>query len=60
MNQQVPASSLNARMAFAEKLARECGELAVRESAHLAVSSKGAHDVLTQEKQVLQELRRVL
>lgn len=48
MNQQVPASSLNARMAFAEKLARECGELAVRESAHLAVSSKGAHDVLTQ------------
>ncbi|HPH15271.1 MAG TPA: inositol monophosphatase family protein, partial [Burkholderiaceae bacterium] len=48
MNQQVPASSLTARMAFAEELARECGELAVRESAHLAVSSKGAHDVLTQ------------
>jgi myo-inositol-1(or 4)-monophosphatase len=41
-------ATLLARLHFAEALARSCGELAIRESAQLSVSSKGAHDVLTQ------------
>lgn len=36
------------RYAFAVQLARSCGALALREAAQLQVSSKGAHDVLTQ------------
>ena len=40
--------ALAARFQFAEQLARICGELAINESKHLSVSSKGAHDVLTQ------------
>ncbi len=40
--------SLPARFQFAEQLARSCGELAIHESQQLSVSSKGAHDVLTQ------------
>ncbi len=42
------AAALAKRLAFAETLARACGALALREAAHLDVSSKGAHDVLTQ------------
>lgn len=48
MNHPAPNPTLAARLQFAETLARDCGELAVRESAQLSVSSKGAHDVLTQ------------
>ena len=48
MNPSLTDSALNSRLIFAEKLARECGALAVHESAQLAISSKGAHDVLTQ------------
>lgn len=36
------------RLQFAIALARECGELAIQESRNLKISSKGAHDVLTQ------------
>ncbi len=39
---------LQARLQFAQQLARDCGALALREAQHLSVSSKGAHDVLTQ------------
>ncbi len=43
------------RLQFAEKLARACGELAVREASHLKVSSKGVHDVLTQADLAVEE-----
>jgi len=48
MNQLALNPLFAARFQFAETLARQCGELAVRESARLSISSKGVHDVLTQ------------
>ncbi len=36
------------RLQFAERLARACGVLAIREAKQLSISSKGVHDVLTQ------------
>jgi myo-inositol-1(or 4)-monophosphatase len=48
MNTSRLPAPLHTRLIFAERLARECGELAVRESTQLAVSAKGPHDVLTQ------------
>lgn len=48
MTSSLSTPELDARFKFAEQLARICGELAVNESKQLSVSSKGAHDVLTQ------------
>ena len=48
MTSSLSTLELDARFKFAEQLARICGELAVNESKQLSVSSKGAHDVLTQ------------
>jgi myo-inositol-1(or 4)-monophosphatase len=53
-----PTASLAARLTFAEKLARECGALALRESENLNVSSKGPHDVLTQADLAVERLIR--
>ena len=48
MSQDHYSAALAERLRFAESLARSCGELAIRESGQLAVSTKGVHDVLTQ------------
>ncbi|MEY4757173.1 MAG: hypothetical protein RJA34_2071 [Pseudomonadota bacterium] len=48
MSHRQSSPNLADRLRFAENLARVCGDLAIRESAQLAVSAKGAHDVLTQ------------
>jgi myo-inositol-1(or 4)-monophosphatase len=46
------------RLEFAITLARDCGALARREAAQLQVSSKGAHDVLTQADLAVEQLVR--
>ena len=55
---QLPAH-LAARLDFAIALARQCGDLAVREAAQLQISAKGAHDVLTQADLAVEQLIRV-
>lgn len=52
------AEHLVRRLEFAITLARECGALARREAAQLQVSSKGAHDVLTQADLAVERLVR--
>jgi len=49
---------LAARLDFAIRLARQCGELAVKEAAQLQISAKGAHDVLTQADLAVEQLIR--
>lgn len=46
------------RLGFAMTLARQCGTLARREAAQLQISSKGAHDVLTQADLAVEQLIR--
>jgi myo-inositol-1(or 4)-monophosphatase len=46
------------RLDFAHALARECGALALREAQQLQISSKGAHDVLTQADLAVEALIR--
>ncbi len=50
---------LAARLDFAIALARQCGELALKEAAQLQISAKGAHDVLTQADLAVEQLIRV-
>jgi myo-inositol-1(or 4)-monophosphatase len=49
---------LAARLDFAITLARQCGDLAVKEAAQLQISAKGAHDVLTQADLAVEQLIR--
>ena len=52
------AEHLARRLDFAITLARECGALARREAVQLQISSKGAHDVLTQADLAVERLVR--
>lgn len=58
MNLNRQHDPLTARLQFAQALARDCGALALRESAQLKVSSKGVHDVLTQADLAVERLIR--
>ena len=49
---------LAARLDFAITLARQCGDLAVKEAAQLQISAKGAHDVLTQADLAVEQVIR--
>ena len=58
MNLTLLPAHLAARLDFATRLARQCGELALQEATQLQISAKGAHDVLTQADLAVERLIR--
>ena len=58
MNLTLLPAHLVARLEFATRLARQCGELALQEATQLQISAKGAHDVLTQADLAVERLIR--
>ena len=58
MNLTLLPAHLAARLEFATRLARQCGELALQEATQLQISAKGAHDVLTQADLAVERLIR--
>ena len=58
MTRSLLPTHLVTRLDFAIRLARQCGELALKEAAQLQISAKGAHDVLTQADLAVEQLIR--